>query len=158
MTIIATIECFDPRADGARRRVELSQDRIVISRRVGGVEMRVALEPRQFRGVALTLLIFEETDFLYSVRLVHADPELSVTLACCGEEAQASAHWRRWAENFGLPRLVEREPGDYEIDRSEAASGPFERRRGRATLNRRNRFLARRKMGRADLAALALNG
>ena len=158
MTMTATIECFDPRAEGACRRVEIAPDRIVISRRVGGVDMRVALEPRQFRGVALTVLVSEETDFLYAVRLVHTDAELSVTLASCGDEEEACAHWRRWAESFGLPRLVERQHGEYEIDRSEGASAPFERRRGRATLNRRNRFLARRKMGRADLAALALNG
>lgn len=155
MTMTATIECFDPRAEGASRRVEIARDRIVISRRVGGVDMRVALEPRQFRGVALVVLVSEETDFLYAVRLVHADAELSVTLASCGEEEEACAHWRRWAEGFGLPLLVERRQGVYEI---EAASAPFERRRGRATLNRRYRFLARRKMGRADLAALALNG
>ncbi|MDE3176616.1 MAG: hypothetical protein KGM15_10995 [Pseudomonadota bacterium] len=156
MTMTATIECFDPRADDARRRVELTGDRIVIARRVGGVEMRVALTPRQFRGVALAVLIAEETDFLYSVQLVHADPELSVTLASCGDEAEARAHWRRWAESLGLPCLIERLPGEYESERADAA--PFVRRRGRATLNRRNRFLARRKMGRADLAALALNG
>jgi hypothetical protein len=152
MTAIATIECFDARADGSRPSVELASDRVVISRRVGGVEMRVALAPRQFRGVALSVLIAEETDFLYSARLIHADPDLCVTLASCGDEAEASAQWRRWAESLRLPRLVERAAGEYVLDRRGAATLPFVRRRGRATLNRRNRFLARRKMGRAELA------
>ena len=156
MTTIATIECFDPRADGARRRVELTRDRVVISRRVAGVEMRVALAPAQFRGVLLSVLIAEETDFLYQVRLLHADPELSVTLADGDDEAEVSAQWRRWAATFNLPLLVERAQGEYETDGDFVAT--IARRRGRATLNRRNRFLARRKMGRADLAALALNG
>ena len=153
MATMARIEAFDARADGSRRQVELSHDRIVISRRIDGVEMRVALEPRQFRGVLLAALIAEETDFLYLVRLVHADPELCVTLAQCGDERQARAHWRRWARAFRLPRLVERAEGEYEIDR--AAEPPIERRRGRATLRRRNRFMARRKMGRLGFVALA---
>ena len=57
------IEAFDARADGARRCVEVTRERIVISRRVGGVEMRVGAEPRQYRGVALGVLVAEATDF-----------------------------------------------------------------------------------------------
>jgi hypothetical protein len=147
MTMRATIEAFDARAEGARRCVEVSGERIVIARRVDGVEMRVALAPAQYKGVLLSVLIFEATDFLYQVRLVHADPELGVTLGDCGDETQARALWRRWATALNLPRLVERADGEYEIDRSSPSATPHERRRGRATLRRRYRFLARRKMG-----------
>jgi hypothetical protein len=147
------IEAFDARADDARRRVEVSAERIVISRRVGGVEMRIGLAPRQYRGVALGVLVAEATDFLFCVRLVHADPELDVTLAHCDSEAAAQALWRRWASTLSLPRLVERGEREFDIDRS-AAVATVERRRGRTTLNRRNRFLARRKMGRADAATM----
>ena len=42
---------------------------------------------------------------------------------------------------------------EFDIDRS-APVALVERRRGRATLDRRNRFLARRKMGRADAATM----
>lgn len=147
------IEAFDARADGARRRVEVSAERIVISRRVGGVEMRVGLTPRQYRGVALGVLVAEATDFLFWVRLVHADPELDVTLAHCDTEAEAQALWRRWASTFDLPRLVERAEREFDIDRS-APVALVDRRRGRTTLDRRNRFLARRKMGRADAATM----
>jgi hypothetical protein len=156
MTMKAMIEAFDARAEGARRRVEVSAQRIVITRRVGGVDMRVALEPRQYRGVALSVLVAEATDFLYSVRLVHSDPDLCVTLADFGDEAAARALWRRWAAALALPRIVERADGEYEVDRAPPADAPFERRRGRATLRRRNRFLARRKMGRPMNAAPAL--
>ncbi len=147
MTMNAMFEAFDARAEGARRRVEVSPERIVISRRVDGVDMRVALEPKRYQGVALTVLIAEATDFLYQVRLVHADPDLGVTLADCGDEDAARALWRRWAAALALPRLVERADGEFEIDRTPSPDAPFERRRGRATLKRRNRFLARRKMG-----------
>jgi hypothetical protein len=153
MTTTAIIEAFDARADGARRCVEVSRERIVITRRVGGVEMHVGLEPRQYCGVALAVLVAEATDFLYCVRLVHADPDLDVTLAQCDSEDAARALWRRWASELSLFRLIERADDEYEIDRACGAS-PIERRRGRATLTRRNRFLARRKMGRPAAAAI----
>jgi hypothetical protein len=148
MTMKAMIEAFDARAEGGRRRIEVSAERVVIARRVEGVEMRLALEPRQYRGVGLSVLVAEATDFLYQVRLIHADPELGVTLADCSEEEDARGLWRRWAAALGLPRLIERADNEFEIDRSSPEDRPFERRRGRATLRRRNRFLARRKMGR----------
>jgi hypothetical protein len=113
--------------------------------------MRVALKPTQYRGVLLGVLIAEATDFFYQVRLLHADPEMNVTLGECDGEADARALWRRWAQTLDLPRLVERAEDEVEIDRSPADPKPFERRRGRATLRRRNRFLARRKMGRGVL-------
>jgi hypothetical protein len=147
------IAAFDARADDARRQVEVSAERIVIARRVGGVEMRIGLTPRQYRGVALGVLVAEATDFLFTVRLVHADADLDVTLGHCDSEAAAQALWRRWATAFGLPRLVERGEREFDLDRTEVACA-VERRRGRATLNRRNRFLARRKMGRAGAAAM----
>ena len=153
MTMTATIEAFDARAEGGRRRIEVSAERIVISRRVEGVEMRLALAPQQYRGVGLCVLIAEATDFLYLVRLIHADPELSVTLADSADEDAARALWRRWAAALGLSRLVERAEGQFEVDRAPPGNQPLERRRGRATLRRRNRFLARRKMGRLPVAA-----
>ena len=143
-------EAFDARAEGGRRRVEVTPERVVIARRLGGIEMRLSLTPRQYRGVALSVLVCEATDFLYLVRLVHADGDLDVTLGSFGDEAEARAHWRRWASALRLPRLIERADGVFETDRAPAAA-PIERRRGRATMRRRYRFLARRKMGRPAL-------
>jgi hypothetical protein len=140
-------EAFDARAEGRRRHVEVTPERIVIARRLGGMQMRVALTPRQYRGVALVVLVSEATDFLYCVRLVHADGDLDVTLGAFGDETEARAHWRRWASALRLSRLVERADGAFETDRTPAAA-PIARRRGRATMSRRYRFLARRKMGR----------
>ena len=154
MELTAVIEAFDARAEGSRRLVEVSRERVVIARRVDGMDMRVALEPRQYRGVALGVLVAEATDFLYTVSLVHADADLGVTLATCGQEDDARALWRRWAASLGLARLVERADGAYEEDRA-PSPWPVERRRGRATLRRRNRFLARRKMGQATPGMIA---
>jgi len=147
MGVAFVVEGFDGRAEGRRREVEVTRERVIIARRVGRVEMRIGLEVRQYRGVALGVLIAEATDFLYTVTLTHADPELSVMLASFAQESDARSAWRRWASKLGLNRLIERAEGEYEI----AAGDPLplrERRRGRATLQRRNRFLARRKMGR----------
>jgi hypothetical protein len=148
----AIIQAFDARADERRRTIEVTRDRIVIARRLGGIDMRVALEPRRYRGVLLSVLISEGTDFLYQVRLLHADTEMSVTLGECGEERAARAIWRRWAYALELPRLVERAEGEIEIDRSPRDPSPAQRRRGRATHRRRTRFLARRQVGRVSRA------
>ncbi len=153
MTGTAIIEAFDARADGRRRFVEVTRTQVAIVRRVDGVDMRVALSPRAYKGVLLSVLVSEATDFLYQVRLLHADPDLSVTLAESGNEAEMRAQWRRWADTLGLSRLVERAEGEFELDRSPSAPHPYVRRRGRATLRRRNRFLARRQMGRPLAAA-----
>jgi hypothetical protein len=143
-------EAFDARAEGGCRQVEVTPERVVIARRLNGVDMRVALAPSQYRGVALSVLVCEATDFLYLVRLAHADGDLDVTLGSFGDEAEARAHWRRWASALRLSRLIEREDGAFETDRAPAAA-PIARRRGRATMSRRYRFLARRKMGRPAL-------
>ncbi len=157
MGVTATIEAFDLRAEGSRREVEVTRERIVIARRVNGVDMRVTLRPDQYRGVALGALVAEATDFLFTVRLVHADADLDVSLGQCESEAEARALWRRWASALGLARLIERADGEFEPDRSPALA-PIERRRGRATLGRRNRFLARRKMGRPTAGAPIAQG
>ena len=144
-------EAFDARAEGGRRHIEVTPDRVVIKRRLVGVGMCVSLSPRQYRGVALVVLVSEATDFLYCVRLVHADADLDVTLGSFDDEREARAHWRRWASALRLSRLVERADGAFETDRTPAAA-PIARRRGRATMSRRYRFLARRKMGRPALS------
>jgi len=143
-------ESFDARAEGMRRRIEVTPHSVIIWRRVSGVSMRISLVPQQYLGVALTALVAEGSDFLYQVKLIHADSDLDVTLASFDNEREADGDWRRWASTLGLKRLVERAPGVLEIDRAPSRS-PIERRRGRATLRRRNRFLARRKMGRPVL-------
>jgi len=147
-------EAADARADGRRRTVTLSRDLVIIARRREGVLMRIALKPRAFRGVLLRAVALEAGVFQYQVSLEHRDTEFNVILACCEGVAEAETAWRSWARFVGAPALVEREEGRYEevfvAGRLQIETYP--RRRGRGVGARRPRFLARRKMGRPELA------
>ena len=62
------------------------------------------------------------------------------------------ADWHAWAKYFGLPKLVEREPGALEgcgeaIGAIVTGRGSKLRRRGAALSKRRPRILQRRKVG-----------
>ena len=142
---MTTIESFDSRADGQRRRITLARDRIVIDRALQGVEMRVALDPLQYQGVLLDTLVAEATDVLWRISLRHTDPDLTVTLAFTDREAEALDLQNKWSRYFSLPRCVETADGGVELQTTRGPPSP--RRRGRATLRRRNRFLTRRKVG-----------
>ncbi len=142
-------EGADARADGRRRTITVATDRVVIARRVDGVSMRIAIEPQRYAGVLLRVARLDDASFIYEVRLTHADPDLSVTLAQEQNEGEARASWRHWANHLALPRLVERVEGAPELDRDLPIRvlSPTTRRHGSATLNRRPRFLRRRKVG-----------
>lgn len=117
--------------------------------------MRIALAPRDYRGVALRLVGFDDYGFLYEICLVHADADLGFGLARCRDQAEAASAWSLWARFLALPTLVERAEGVFEPSRpgfgSAMARPPESRRRGRAPLARRARFLTRRKIGRSEL-------
>ena len=145
----------DPRADGRRRMVRLDGDKVAIDRVVGGVFMRVTVPTSAYRGVALRVIDGRDNGFAYEIRLVHADPDLGVTLAETGDDSDIQAEWRLWARALGLPALVGRSEGCDEPDQQllgRVAIRPSKpRRRGKTILARRPRFLARRKLGRPEL-------
>jgi len=145
----------DARADGRRRLVRLDGDKVAIDRVVGGVSMRVTVPTSAYRGVALRVVDAREDGFAYEIRLVHADPDLSVGLAETSDDSDIQAEWRLWARVLGLPALVERAEGCDEPDQAllgrVAIRPPAPRRRGKTILSRRPRFLARRKLGRPEL-------
>ena len=144
----------DPRADGRRRFVRLDGDKVAIDRVVGGVFMRVTVPTSAYRGVALRVIDARDDGFAYEIRLVHADPDLGVTLAETRDDSEIQAEWRLWARVLGLPALVERAEGSDEPDQQllgrVAVRPSTPRRRGRTILARRPRFLARRKRGRPE--------
>jgi hypothetical protein len=146
----------DPRADGRRRLVRLDAETVAIARAVAGVAMNLTVPTRAYRGVALRLAGVAHEAFAYEIRLVHADPDLSVALAETDDLLDAQAEWRLWARALGLPTLVERDLGRDEPDRpmvgKVVANGPAPRRRGKTLTARRARFLTRRKLGRPELA------
>ena len=149
------IEAGDARADGRRRVVIVDEDRIAIARSVAGVFMQIGLAPSAFQGVLLRLVRLDDAGFHYEIHLLHRDPDLGVLLAESGDQAEAEAVWRRWAQRFSLPALVE--PVEGTVEPEPAAIGavearaPVVRRRGRGLRLRRARFLTRRKVGRPEL-------
>ncbi len=152
----------DARADGHRRLVRLDAENVVIARVVAGVPMNVTARTSAYRGVALRLAGAREDGFTYEIRLVHADPDLCVALAEADDDWDINAEWRLWARVLGLPTLVERVEGREEPDRpmlgKVAVSAPAPRRRGKTIAARRPRFLTRRKVGRPELCAQAIDG
>jgi hypothetical protein len=148
------IEVCDPRADERRRVVLLARDRVVIARSVAGVFMHIAMTPDAYRGVVLRLSALRDDSFHYEVRLVHRDPDLSVTLLEASDDSEIQAEWRLWARFLGLPTLVEREEGSAVPESARlgevAIARVRPRRRGKTMTSRRARFLTRRKTGRLD--------
>jgi len=144
----------DPRADGRRRTVRLDGDKVAIHRVVAGVSMRVTVPTSAYRGVALSVVDARDGGFAYAIRLVHTDPDLAVTLAETRDDSDVQAEWRLWARALRLPAMVERVEGLDEPDQQllgrVAVRPPSPRRRGKAILCRRPRFLARRKVGRPE--------
>jgi hypothetical protein len=141
----------DPRADDAQRRVYVGEGRVVIDRKVEGVAMRLGLRCSAYRGVVLSLTGAPEAPY-FTIRLDHADPELSVILAATVDDAEIVALWRSFAAQTGLPRYLEREPGVLEPAETRLGDvvigpAPVMRRRGAVALLRRPRFLTRRRMG-----------
>jgi hypothetical protein len=145
----------DPRADGRRRFVRLDGDQVAINRVVAGISMRVTVPTSAYRGVALRVVDARDDGFAYEIRLVHADPDLSVALAETSDDSDIQAEWRLWARVLGLPALVERAEGCDEPDEQllgrVAIRPSTPRRRGKTILSRRPRFLARRRLGRPEL-------
>jgi hypothetical protein len=94
--------------------------------------------------------------------MVHADPDLCLTLAEADDDRDINAEWRLWARALGLPTLVERVEGRAEPDRPTLGKvvvrRPAPRRRGKTIASRRPRFLTRRKVGRPMLGAPAIEG
>lgn len=102
------IEACDPRSDDRRRVIEVGREAIVIRRAVAGVRMAVRVVSSAYRGVALRIARVEEGQFHYEVKLLHRDPDLSVTLTEGEDKAGVEAQWRDWVSFLGLPALVGR--------------------------------------------------
>ena len=147
------LEACDPRADGGKREIEVTQERIVIHRAMSGVPMKINLFPRAFKGVSLRLRGDSVRGYAYQLALVHSDTDLSVVLDEEPDNSEIVAKWREWTRYFGLPALVERRLGIDELERpmvgAVVANRPSPRRRGKWITSRRPRFLVRRKVGEA---------
>jgi hypothetical protein len=139
----------DARADGRRRRVVLTPAGVTLERRLLGVDMRVGLPARAYRGVSLAVIVEDELP-LYEVALRHDDTDLCARLTVCESREAAFAALAGWAAWFGLPSLVERPNGAFASPEQARPRGE----RRRRPVGRRPRFLNRRKTGRLERMAV----
>jgi Family of unknown function (DUF6101) len=134
LSLPASFEARDSRADGGVRRVELRRDRVILRRALRGMTMAINIRISDFLGVALRTIEGAPT-----LILKHRDPSLSVPLAPI--EDNIEGEWRIWSETFALPQLAE--PAD------QASREPAPRRRRRNAIKaRRPSILMRRRCGR----------
>lgn len=116
-----------------------------------GLPVSVALPARAFQGVAARAMEDGDGTVTVTLELLHRDPQLSVPLLVASDLDDVAADWRAWSEAYRLPMLLIEADG---VARTLEESlglvrkgAPVERRKGRASTQRRPRFLARRKTG-----------
>ncbi|HUZ67563.1 MAG TPA: DUF6101 family protein [Beijerinckiaceae bacterium] len=141
----------DPRAEDAKRMVRFGRSCVTISRRLAGMRMRIRVPTSLYRGVVLEKNGGEAAP-LYRLRLDHPDADLCVPLFEAGDSVEIIAEWTAWADFFDLPRLLGTAAGscaafDAKIGSVALGAARPDRKRGRAVVTRRARFLTRRKMG-----------
>ncbi|HWK65182.1 MAG TPA: DUF6101 family protein [Rhizobiaceae bacterium] len=119
--------------------------------RLSGLPATVVLPSNAFRGVAARAMEDGEDNVTVTLELFHNDPMLCVPLLVAHNLDDVAADWRAWAEAYGLPMLLIEADGvarTLEESLGGVKTAPVrERRKGRASLSRRPRFLARRKSG-----------
>jgi Family of unknown function (DUF6101) len=154
------IQASDPRSDDRQRIVEIDREAVVILRAVAGIPMAIRVVLNTYRGVTLRISGLERGRFHYEVKLLHRDPDLSVSLAEGEDEIAVEVQWREWVRFLGLPAFVGRTASaDIQVNIDGvnlARRTPQGRRRGATTIVRRPRFLSRRKVGRPMTAASPL--
>lgn len=122
------LQAGDSRADGRRRSVLLSRERVTIARSYRGIAMRLSVPVSAYRGVCVGVRAGENGGFVYALTLAHRDPDLSVLLDEAADESRIWAGWRATAGWFGLPALVERNDGPEVWSALGRGSEPHDRR------------------------------
>lgn len=143
----------DAAADGGERRITLERERVVMSRRVGRVAMRIAVPLVSYQGVIVRLVpgVTEDEDRV-AIILAHPDRALDVPLFETGDDEDVVAQWQLWGNTLGLPLLIEARDGSMTAadvrEGGLTAERAKPRRRHSLLSGRRPRFLVRRKVGR----------
>jgi hypothetical protein len=97
----------DRSADGHMRMVEIDRERVLLSRTVRGVHMRLNLPLRAFLGVAVRLLPGrEDCGDAVAIVLEHCDSNLSVPLHVSDETEHLIADWQMWGSVLRKKLLV----------------------------------------------------
>ena len=147
-----TLRAVDARADGAVRDISFGREKIIIRRRLGGVDMKVDVPTNAYRGVVLSLVETTVGRTYYRISLAHRDPELAVVLEEAQDDRDIVAEWKAWANLLCLPKLIEREAGvlvseELRLGVVALGRGWKLRRRGASLSKRRPRQPLRRKVG-----------
>lgn len=139
-------QAVDPRADGARRLVHVSNTSVLIERVVDGVRMRVGVPVAAYRELVLAVRLASGQATL---RLAHDDAELEVVLAS-GEGVEVARRGRALAEMMGKPIRLE--------EAGVMVRAAIARRRAPAQPGRRSKFARRRKAGIAARLETSFSG
>lgn len=120
-----------------------------------GLPVSLVLPSRCFKGVAARAIEDEDGNVTVTLELLHNDPMLCVPLLVAHDLDDVSADWRAWSEAYGLPMmLVEADGVARTLEETLGMvkrAAPVERRKGRTSIRRRPRFLARRRAGNLGL-------
>ena len=102
----------DRSADGHMRMVEIDRERVLLSRTVRGVHMRLNLPLRAFLGVAVRLVPGRnEGGDTVAIVLEHRDTNLSVPLHVAIETDHVIADWQMWGSVLRKKLLVAESDG-----------------------------------------------
>jgi hypothetical protein len=102
----------DKSADGHMRMIEIDRERVLLSRTVRGVHMRLNLPLHSFLGVAVRLLPAREArGDAVAIVLEHRDSSLSVPLHVADETDHVIADWQMWGSVLRKKLLVAESDG-----------------------------------------------
>ena len=87
---------------------------ITIMRRLQGMKMHLLVPAESYAGVVLARED-HPSGTVFSIRLAHRDPELSMNLRTASNRRASIDAWRQWAAYFAVPALIERASGQWEI-------------------------------------------
>ncbi len=144
----------DAAADGRVRLVEIDSERVLLSRSVRGMAIRVRVPVKAFLGVAAQAAPAPAGAEIV-LRLEHSDPGLSIELFSGTENADVAAEWELWGRVLGLPLLTADQADKIRGAATKvgtlvtAKPGPRRRRRN-AIRQRRPRMALRRKAGKLE--------
>jgi hypothetical protein len=129
-------------------------DRGAVMRRIlpsSGLPLTVALPSRVFAGVAARAIDHGDGEVTVTLELHHKDSRLCIPLLVAHDLYDIAADWRAWAEAFNVPMLmVEADGVARQLDEhllTVGAKPPKPRRHHSYFVDRRPRFLVRRKTG-----------
>ncbi len=139
---IQEIDNGDARDDGALGKISINRETILIARSLRGIRMRVRVPTEAYRGIALCRQQTKQ-HASYSLRLVHRDPDLSVTLQEAQDAHAILSLWEEWADFLTLPKIEAAQHALPECHAPDVCA----RRRGATLAKRRSRARLRRKIG-----------